>query len=872
MQKSHMTAEQVNNKIAEGENSQRWTWRSQLISHFLQYYLRYYFLSFHSSHRVNEENHSHLLFLSSILSRILLPFSSSLSVTPSFSFMDLEADLPSLQKEQQLFSLFLGFLLQISSESFLLSLLQQPQQQSPHHNLRSVNSSSFLSLTLEILTVLLPSCLKQQKKRRNCLQAVGMILLQSISSFISSSFSTAASSRSASSFSSRASMISFFSMIGREIRWKYYYSTYLPSLDKYFLPSVATLVLSNEAATASENQSDNKKMSTVALFVGSYWNLLSSSSSVLITVPSSEILRRNDLFFSFVQQYYEEGSTTMRKGEEIERSLEERRLFLAFALHSYVTKATTEERRKSSETDGVDSRLLSGLASLHEVLPLEILYERILLSSSSSSGGKKGESMFALSRQFPSQLSSIIMEKFLSLRILGAYLTSLTSSATASLSSAESTSPNVALSPLLALSSSSSSNDKKAISESEAWLTTIPIVLKEELFSLFQFSSILTVASSSASTSSGEDLSVQFSDYELRIQFSLTWITLLLTIEHLSSLSSLQSNNSGSNSSSKEGDDSIDIKNSFALFCESSKWFEIAMNLFYSWSSDVLLFSSSSSSASSVSQRKKYDLQYLQSLSLDQLVFSHLTEFEGRATGSNSGLLEEVSLEYLTTLALYKTIFILPSMFRHYWTHCCSRNEKDILLRFVEEHVRTAMIKNEIEKIKEFQPTTATDNNNNKAGTDEPESGKTSFFAKKEEGEGDIDGATIAVEEGGMSEKEKFQIFGNLSKGEINAILLHDESKIELSIIIPSEFPLKNVEITCNRLIGIQESKWLKWKLMMLSLMNSQDKSIIEAVLWWKMNITRELEGIGKKTTLFSSVLIALLLFFVSFPFFPFFP
>ena len=43
------------------------------------------------------------------------------------------------------------------------------------------------------------------------------------------------------------------------------------------------------------------------------------------------------------------------------------------------------------------------------------------------------------------------------------------------------------------------------------------------------------------------------------------------------------------------------------------------------------------------------------------------------------------------------------------------------------------------------------------------------------------------------------------SSGEITAIMIKDDTKIEMKIKLPSSYPLKNVEVECNTKIGLTE-------------------------------------------------------------------
>lgn len=160
-----------------------------------------------------------------------------------------------------------------------------------------------------------------------------------------------------------------------------------------------------------------------------------------------------------------------------------------------------------------------------------------------------------------------------------------------------------------------------------------------------------------------------------------------------------------------------------------------------------------------------------------------------------------VTLEDLATYALFRTICILPSMMRNYWNNNCNRNEKNVLSKFIEDKVRNSLLKREISLI------------------------------------------SISKLNNNWSE-DQFKVKGNLILGEIQASLIQDEVEIVITIALPKNYPLKNVEVQCSSKLGIKDNNWRRWVLQMIQLLSQHDKSVIDAILLWKLNITKEMEGI----------------------------
>jgi hypothetical protein len=308
---------------------------------------------------------------------------------------------------------------------------------------------------------------------------------------------------------------------------------------------------------------------------------------------------------------------------------------------------------------------------------------------------------------------------------------------------------------------------------------------------------------------------LKLNHFEKKFHFLIMWLLFLFTIESYPPAISSQ------------------IKSSFNKFCEKTQWFQQIIHFLLKWSS----LKNSSLTALLKKYANKYELNHFVYFDFGTIpmIAEELSDFQKNfiftskipfSADSNGFFampgLETFNFQFFNLFILFKTILIFPSLLRNYWTNeCPNRLEKDILLKFIQENIRIPLIANEIQKIQAIQSS---------------ESNKEE--STKREGEEN--------EEGQQPHREKFVVSGNINRNEITASLLHDESKIELVIEIPMEYPLKNVDIQVKQLIGIPESKWLKWKLMMISLINSYDKSIIEAILWWKANMEKELQGIGK--------------------------
>lgn len=93
------------------------------------------------------------------------------------------------------------------------------------------------------------------------------------------------------------------------------------------------------------------------------------------------------------------------------------------------------------------------------------------------------------------------------------------------------------------------------------------------------------------------------------------------------------------------------------------------------------------------------------------------------------------------------------------------------------------------------------------------------------------------------SDSEKFHIIAFANSSDVVAVFKEDEASIRLSLSIPPNYPLKSVEVSFERKMGMSENNWRKWIFSMNSLLMTQDASILEAILSWKSSMMKKFEG-----------------------------
>jgi hypothetical protein len=141
---------------------------------------------------------------------------------------------------------------------------------------------------------------------------------------------------------------------------------------------------------------------------------------------------------------------------------------------------------------------------------------------------------------------------------------------------------------------------------------------------------------------------------------------------------------------------------------------------------------------------------------------------------------DELYLAKLANYALFRSVQILPAVIRAWWTDDCRKGNKPKLSKFIANHVRASLISREMKLIK-------------------------------------------LASAGGVWNTDEMTVTGSVLSGEVIATLNHEDAKVELKIKIPTDYPLKNVEVECLTRLGVPEGKWRRWILQIVSLLSLQD-------------------------------------------------
>lgn len=91
---------------------------------------------------------------------------------------------------------------------------------------------------------------------------------------------------------------------------------------------------------------------------------------------------------------------------------------------------------------------------------------------------------------------------------------------------------------------------------------------------------------------------------------------------------------------------------------------------------------------------------------------------------------------------------------------------------------------------------------------------------------------------------EEFDVFFNKKTREIFAIYFKDDTKLEVVLSVPSNFPVKQIAIKVMNKGKLSEDFEKKWKLQISRVLTNQNKNIIDAIIFWRKNLDKMFDGI----------------------------
>lgn len=94
-----------------------------------------------------------------------------------------------------------------------------------------------------------------------------------------------------------------------------------------------------------------------------------------------------------------------------------------------------------------------------------------------------------------------------------------------------------------------------------------------------------------------------------------------------------------------------------------------------------------------------------------------------------------------------------------------------------------------------------------------------------------------------MEDFGKITVRASLGARVVTALYEKEDCSVEMEVRIPNCYPLENVQVECVGQVGISRDRWRRWVMQINTLLTNQNGTLLDALLLWKLNMDKELEG-----------------------------
>ncbi|KAF9139307.1 hypothetical protein BGX30_008106 [Mortierella sp. GBA39] len=174
----------------------------------------------------------------------------------------------------------------------------------------------------------------------------------------------------------------------------------------------------------------------------------------------------------------------------------------------------------------------------------------------------------------------------------------------------------------------------------------------------------------------------------------------------------------------------------------------------------------------------------------------------------------------------YTCLANVPSLVRIWWTECKLRQLSIAVESLTERFFSPLLITRELNSLVKAQQAPAQGGN----------------------------AAAAAALSGVTDDLNELQIKTSKATSEVTASFQIDEATMEIVIRLPTNFPLRQVEVEGLQRVGVKEARWRAWLLAVAGVIAAQNGSLIDALSLFRRNVGLHFEGVEDCTICYSIV------------------
>ncbi|KAI0360435.1 hypothetical protein OH77DRAFT_1418351 [Trametes cingulata] len=170
-----------------------------------------------------------------------------------------------------------------------------------------------------------------------------------------------------------------------------------------------------------------------------------------------------------------------------------------------------------------------------------------------------------------------------------------------------------------------------------------------------------------------------------------------------------------------------------------------------------------------------------------------------------------LSLKLLAAYVYYRTLLLLPSLIRNWLAECRDRQLSTAVASYTSKHFSPAIIRTELARVKD--PNAAAE----------------------------LSGENVTIKVAS-------------AVNEVTAGFTVDEQQLELTVKLPSDWPLHTIEVKDSKHVGVPDDRWRAWELGVQQILTFRSGSIVDGLSFFLKNVTSHFEGIAECAICYSVV------------------
>ncbi|KAI1319237.1 hypothetical protein EDD11_004631 [Mortierella claussenii] len=186
----------------------------------------------------------------------------------------------------------------------------------------------------------------------------------------------------------------------------------------------------------------------------------------------------------------------------------------------------------------------------------------------------------------------------------------------------------------------------------------------------------------------------------------------------------------------------------------------------------------------------------------------------------------EIGFPLLAGHLYYTCLANVPSLVRIWWTECKLRQLSIAVESLTEKYFSPLLITRELNSLIKAQQAPA-------------QGGQA---------------AAAAALSGVSDDLNELQIKTSKATSEVTASFQIDEATMEIVIRLPTNFPLRQVEVEGLQRVGVKEARWRAWLLAVAGVIAAQNGSLIDALSLFRRNVGLHFDGVEDCTICYSIV------------------